>query len=308
VSSSRKPSSTEQPGGKRPSAQQRLAAQRTAAARERIAAAERRRRTLIVGGVSGAVLVIVLALVLVKVLGPSSSPKSGQSATAASNTVAGRVTSVPPAVFDQVGVGTGTTPPSAMTGAPLTAGGQPRVLYVGAEFCPYCAATRWPLAVALSRFGTLTGLGQTRSSPSDVYPSTATLSFHGASYTSKYFSFTGKEIQSNKVVNGQYTALDSLDAADTKLFAAAGNSYPFLDIGGKYELKQAPYNPQLLHGLNQEQIAADLSQPSSPVGRAIIGASNDISAAICKATGGQPGSVCNSSGVKAAAAKLPTSA
>ncbi len=31
--------------------------------------------------------------------------------------------------------------------------GKPEVLFVGAEFCPFCAAERWPLIVALSRFG-----------------------------------------------------------------------------------------------------------------------------------------------------------
>jgi hypothetical protein len=29
--------------------------------------------------------------------------------------------------------------------------GKPEMLYIGAEFCLYCAELRWPLAVALSR-------------------------------------------------------------------------------------------------------------------------------------------------------------
>jgi len=33
------------------------------------------------------------------------------------------------------------------------------VVYIGAEYCPYCAVERWPLIVALNRFGTLTNLG-----------------------------------------------------------------------------------------------------------------------------------------------------
>jgi hypothetical protein len=64
----------------------------------------------------------------------------------------------------------------------LTAG-KPLVVYIGAEYCPFCAAQRWPLVVALSRFGTFSGLSVTRSASEDVFPDTATLSFHSASYT-----------------------------------------------------------------------------------------------------------------------------
>jgi hypothetical protein len=59
------------------------------------------------------------------------------------------------------------------------------VLYAGAEYCPFCAAERWALATALSRFGTFTNLGTTASAGGQEYaPNTATLSFHGATYTS----------------------------------------------------------------------------------------------------------------------------
>ena len=51
--------------------------------------------------------------------------------------------------------GSGVSPLTATTGQPaLTSGGKPEILYVGAEYCPYCAAERWAMVVALSRFGT----------------------------------------------------------------------------------------------------------------------------------------------------------
>jgi hypothetical protein len=53
------------------------------------------------------------------------------------------------------------------------------------------------MVVALSRFGTFTDLGTTHSSSSDVYPNTATLSFHGASYRSDYIAFQGVKTHSN---------------------------------------------------------------------------------------------------------------
>ena len=65
---------------------------------------------------------------------------------------------------------------------------------MGAEYCPYCAAERWAMAVALSRFGTFSNLRLIHSSSADIYPNTPTLSFYKSSYTSKYVQFTPVEM------------------------------------------------------------------------------------------------------------------
>src|SRR6202043_382420 len=87
----------------------------------------------------------------------------------------GDVTSVSPRTFAAPISPSGVTPPVA-TGkntALLTASdGKPEILYVGAEYCPYCAAQRWAVVTALSHFGTFSGLGTTTSSASDVDPNT----------------------------------------------------------------------------------------------------------------------------------------
>ena len=57
----------------------------------------------------------------------------------------------------------------------------------------------------------------------------------------------------------------------------------------------------MLAGLSWTQVAAAMRNPSSPVAKDIDGAANVITAAICTLTHSQPGSVCQSSGVKAAA-------
>jgi hypothetical protein len=289
----------------RTAVQKRLAAQQALAAASR-AKSDQRRRLLTVVVPIVAVVIVVLALVVVKVATGAGGPKSGEKASAASQGVIGAVTSVPADVLNTVGAGTIKTPPTKISGTPLTADGEPRVLYVGAEYCPYCAAERWAMVVALSRFGTFSGLGQTASSPSDVYPSTPTLTFHGANYTSKYLSFTGKEIQSNQVVNGQYAPLDTLDASDQQLMTTYdhGGGIPFIDIGGKYVISGASYDPQTLHGMTHEEVASALSDPNSPVAKAIDGTANVITAAICDITGNQPSSVCTAPGVTAANAKL----
>ena len=187
------------------------------------------------------------------------------------------------------------------------------MLYVGAEYCPFCAAQRWPVVVALSRFGTWSGLGKTTSASDDVYPDTATLSFHGATYTSDYLSFTGVETSGRTKLNGQYTPLDTLSAADQKTFetfnrppytTGSAGGIPFLDLGGSYVSAGASLDPQLLAGKTHRQIAAALSDPASPLAQAVDGSANVITAAMCEVTGQQPTQVCSAPGVTAAAKTL----
>lgn len=296
----------------RPSAKQRLAAQRAAAAEVRRLAARRRRLLATVGGPLALVILVVAALVIVKLATGAGGPKSGQAASAAPSGVVAQVTSVPASVLDQIGAGTASAKPAKINAPDLTADGKPRVLYVGAEYCPYCATERWAVVVALARFGTFSGLGQTASSPSDVYPNTATLTFHGATYTSKYLSFTGKEVQSNQVRNGKYATLDTLSAADQALYGtydappyvSSGGSIPFIDLAGKYVINGASYDPKVLQGKTHEQIATALSDPNSPIAKGADGTANLISAALCQATANQPAAVCQSRGITIAAAAL----
>lgn len=293
------PKITTSSGRQKTSAQIRLEGQRALAAQSSATAAKRRRRLTMVYTPISAVLIIVIILVVV------ASTLSGKhhathTATTAPNAVFGPVTSVPSSVSDQVGAGGAAAPLTPLTGARLTADGKPRVLYVGAEWCPYCAAERWPLAVALSHFGTLAGLGVTKSASNDVAPNTPTLTFVNASYTSQYISFSGNEIQ-----DGNRKTIKTLDAADEALFEKVGrHAFPFLNIAGKY-LSSAQYDPRLLAGMTQEQVAQSLSDPTSKVGKAIVGSANVLTAAICQATNNQPSNVCTSTGVTAAAKTLP---
>jgi hypothetical protein len=304
-------SSDENIPAKRLSARER-AALRAADAAAAKAKARNRRRMLAVGGPILAVIVIVAALVTVKAT-TGSSAKSGPTATAAAGGVIADVTTVPAAAFDTVGVGTVKAYPKAVTGATaLSAAGLPRVLYVGAEYCPYCATQRWAVVAALSRFGTFTNLGQTTSSPSDVYPSTATLTFHGSSYTSPTISFTGVETESNTLVNGQYAALDTPTAADQALvtkydgapYTSSAGSIPFLDLGTKSSSVGASYDPQLLQGKTAAQVAAALADPTSAIAKGVDGTANVITAAICAITDNAPAAVCTSPGVQAGAKAL----
>ena len=49
------------------------------------------------------------------------------------------------------------------------------------------------------------------------------------------------------------------------------------------------YVPGVLAGLNQQEIAAKLSNPTDPVTQRIVGTANYLTASICAVTGNQPG-------------------
>ncbi len=216
--------------------------------------------------------------------------------------------SVPTATLNAVGSPSSVVLPTKVgDGTTLRdADGKPLITYVGAEYCPYCAAERWALAVALSRFGTFENLSGTHSSGSDVYPNTQTLSFYGSSYSSPYVDFQPVEEATNQQVGNGYQALQTPTAAQSALMAKfdAQGSIPFLDIANRYVITGSSFSPQVLQGLSRSQIAADLSNPDNAVAQAIDGAANDIAAAIASVTGNQPASVGNSATIAAIAQKL----
>ncbi len=262
-------------------ARERLAAER--AARKR---AEARRRLLLPIAAVTAVLAIVVALVTVKLTtAPAHLVASESPATAA---IVRQVSTVPSAVLAGVNPGEAITSlePVKTSGPLLTIDGKPAIVFVSEESCPFCAAERWSVAVALSHFGTLSHLGTTRSSATDVYPNTATLSFRAVRYQSTELTLRTTELADNagRPLQPQ-TVLDTrlIDAFDVPPYvnsADQSGAVPFLDIANKYVLAGAQYNPQVLAGLSAAQIASQLSNPSSPVAQAIDGSAQVIVAAI----------------------------
>jgi hypothetical protein len=267
------------------------------------------------------VVAAIATMIVVKAAGtsnPSAAASShltagGSSATADPGTTAlspsvVAALSVPAATLDAVGSPASDVLPSRVGNGTVLRGAdnKPLITYVGAEYCPFCAAERWALAVALSRFGTFSNLSGTHSSDSDVYPDTQTLSFYGSSYTSPYVDFQAVEEASNQQVGGTYQTLQTPTAAQSALLAEydAHGSIPFLDIANRYVITGASFSPQVLQGLSRSQIAAQLDDPSSAVAQAIDGTANDITAAIVSVTGNQPSSVGNSAAIAAIAQKL----
>jgi hypothetical protein len=293
------------------SRREKIAAQRAAERR-----AQQRQRILIVSGV---ILAVIAAVVVIIVVQPGSNSGSKTAASgptgSALASVVSNVTGVPAATLDKIGDGGGavSSKPAAITGGTaLTANGKPEMLYMGAEYCPYCAAERWSMIVALSRFGTFSGLTTTHSASvngagsTEPYPNTPTWTFHGSTFTSKYVTFTPVEMETNTPdkSNGGYTNLETPTAAQQALLnkydvppyvpSGSNGAIPFIDFGNKYLIAGASYNPQVLSGLSWAQIATDLKNPDSDVAKGIGGTANYITAAICKMTGNQPASACTS--------------
>jgi hypothetical protein len=271
-----------------------------------------------------AIVVVVVVVVVIVVAGSGKSgPKStlstdspkGTTATttvressgavAASPSLLDLVTGVPQSVFDKVGL------PSEIVNYPKivkghselkTASGLPVMLYVGAEYCPFCAAERWAMVIALSKFGTFSGLHTIHSSVTDFAPDTSTFTFYKSTYKSNYLVFAPYEVSTNQPATSAsacnvdgYACLDVPPKQVVDIFqSVGGGSFPFMDFANKVSQEGAGFGdqPLLLAGLTPIEIAQQLSNPDSQVAQAEIGSANYITGAICAITGNQPADVC----------------
>jgi hypothetical protein len=298
-----------------PDRRARIAAQREAERRR-----TQRKRIYLAGGSILVVAIIAIAFVIFKSNGGTATASSEGPTGAALAKVTSEVTGVPTSVTDKIaggGVAADQFIPQSdisaasssigsyfatVSGASLTSGGKPEILYEGAEYCPYCAAERWSMINALSRFGTFTGLTTVHSSSSDAYANTPTWTFYGSTYTSKYIAFTSvEETRNYRQGNSSNTSTPYVTLqTPTKEQADLGETYdstgsiPFIDLANKYvEVGNLqPYGPQLLAGKTWAQVAAAMSDPSSAIGKPAIGNANYLTAGICEITGNLPATAC----------------
>jgi Domain of unknown function (DUF929) len=215
----------------------------------------------------------------------------------ATQQVVSSITSLQASELDAVGTGSANNLIKRVSGTALTGpNGHPEVFYLGAEYCPYCAAERWPMIIALSRFGTFSGLKTTSSSSTDVYPNTPTFTFHGATYTSQYLDFVSVE-----TTDRNQNPLESPTSAQQALVTQynTSGSIPFVDFANRYAFDGAMYLPDVLGGMSWQAVADTLATPTSPQAKAILGSANLITAALCRLTADQPAAVCSSSTIQA---------
>jgi hypothetical protein len=224
---------------------------------------------------------------------------------------------VPTAIASAVGVTSPDTPTTAPTptgnasmwqSPAAGAGGRPVVFFYGAEFTPYAAAERWPVVIALSRFGTFSQLGLMQSSSSVAFSDTASFTFWQVKYSSVWVDLQTVERYSSLNPSGVgFMPLQkptARQAASVAVYDTSTMTFPLLDIANHYVLVGSSFSPSVLGGLSQAQVAADLAIPASPVTQAILSSANELTAAICTVTGQRPAAVCGAHGVGLADAKM----
>ena len=262
-------------------------------------------------------LVVVLIAVFVLPISAGQAASRTDGSRPAPAHIVRLVTHVPANTLNQVGAGNVDGPASfnvfKLRGGQLTSHGKPELLTMNLAWCPHCAANSWALAVALSRFGTLTGLRVIDTGtffctvvsdpcallPGSCFPHTHGLSFFGARYHSSYLSFSAIVLQD---VHGHN--LESPTRRESSAMASFNpqGGAPAADVGGAYGFLNSGYSPGTLAHKTWSQIATGLANPLNPVSRRVDGLANLYTAAICKTTNGLPAGVCKSSGVLTAGA------
>jgi hypothetical protein len=253
------------------------------------------------------------ALVIVRDNAAPTGMSTVETFNAAPSSLISTVATVPPAVYDSIGVTSPDVPvtPLHATGstqnwlATLNGGPpEPVVFFYGAEFAPYAAVQRWPLIMALSRFGTFNLLGLMQSSSTTAFADLSTFTFWKVNYISKYVILESVERYSALNPTGaRYLSLETPDgrqAAAVAQYGQSSSAFPLVDVSNRWVLSGASFTPSTIGGLSQGQIAGDLTSPTSPLTQAMVSASNQISATICAVDGEVPVSVCGSRGVEAA--------
>ncbi len=270
-------------------------------------------RTRLFIAIAAAAAAIGVAAAMVFVVIKPGTPAAGHPSPALARLIA-QVTHVPVATSDAAGDGgyRVIAKPTAVAGPSLAAHGKPEVLYVATEYCPYCATQNWAMIVALSRFGTFTGLRTIRSSTfnsalipavtDQSFPPLDTWTFYGSGYTSRYLTFVPVETRSNVLVSrhanplhqNSYTRLQRLTPAQQAIFTRYDKlqAVPFADFGNRYALTGSSFSPGVLEHESWSRIAAAMKNPHSTTGWSILGTVNYITAAICQLTHDQPATAC----------------
>jgi thiol-disulfide isomerase/thioredoxin len=165
--------------------------------------------------------------------------------------------------------------------------GKPDIIYIGAEWCPYCAVDRWALTITLLRFGNLSGLEYMLSSSSDIYPNTPTFTFANSTYISKYISFVPYEFE-----NREGEPLATPPYYIQYLWKELGNkSIPFVYVGGYYYQTGTIINPGLINGKSWNYALNQLGS-NTEFAKEVYTEANMLTAEICKIDGNQPSNVC----------------
>ena len=265
----------------------------------------RHRQTMIAMAAIGVVVIVVAVLVIVKATGGGNNNTAG---SGGNSTGGGVVSAAQYRQLTSPGVATLAAAakhfhtadlvfPQVTSDPPITKSGKPEILFVGAQYCPYCATERWALVLALSKFGTFSHLGFIHSdnNASEAYRRVPTMTFYKSSYTSPYLTFVAKETETvsgatlQKLTPAQNSLVSKYDVTQQ----GTRGSIPFVYFNGKAVLIGAEYNPQPLIGQSYQSIIDQIAKGTTNLGASVQADAGAIVSDICHMTGGKPANVCS---------------
>jgi thiol-disulfide isomerase/thioredoxin len=179
-------------------------------------------------------------------------------------------------------------------------GGKLFVFFMGAEFCPYCAAERWAIVRSLQKFGQWDGLKQTISAARDEpFLNLPTYDFTKATYTSPHIEFVAREIKDR-----EFQPLQKLLKTEEKLLRKFNpkKEIPFLLIGGRFAQIGSGFAPKIFIGHTFRQTETELKKVESEIRKTIDDEANIISALLC--VSGLPPELCKETGTAALVAQV----
>jgi thiol-disulfide isomerase/thioredoxin len=174
------------------------------------------------------------------------------------------------------------------------------VFFMGAEYCPYCAAERWSVVRALSKYGQWSGLKQTMSAArEETFLNLPTYDLTEATYTSPHVEFVSREIKDR-----EFKPLQKLLKTEEKLVRIydPDKSIPFLLIGGRFMQIEAGFTPKIFIGHTFRQTETELKKIESDIRKTIDDEANIISALMC--VSGLPPELCKETGVSELVAQI----
>jgi len=152
------------------------------------------------------------------------------------------------------------------------------VYYLGAGFCPWCAAERWSIIEALKNFGTWEGLKPDKSAErNEPFLNLPTYNFSSAKFKSDYVEFVGKEFQDRNFQDlDHFTDVDNAIIDNYNLQGVI----PFIFIGGSFVRIGSGPKPEQLVGLSHDDVKKQLEKKDTNLAKAIEEEANYIAALI----------------------------
>ena len=171
-------------------------------------------------------------------------------------------------------------------------GGKLFVFFMGAEYCPYCAAERWAIVRSLQKFGQWDGLKQTISAArNQPFLNLPTYDFTKTTYNSSHIEFVAREIKDR-----EFRPLQKLLKTEEKLVRKYNpkKEIPFLLIGGRFMQIGSGFPPKIFIGHTFRQTETELKKIESEIRKTIDEEANVISALLC--ISGLPPELCKETG------------